>query len=498
MSARGRGDRVKRSLFSRYFSLCAWIILVSITVLGVILLVMAGDYFKDDRIDMLERKAHQAANIVSMNYLTNQQMYLDFRALTASFSILSTAVEADIFLTDTAGRTIICTDVGSCSHKTYVISEAVMREVINGEHRSIGRLGGIYPEQFYVVGVPVRVNDVVIGAVFTATTAAAMSTFVVELLQMFLIASCIIIFLAFVAIYFSTSTLVNPLRAMAKAADSFARGDFSIRVPVEGDIEVEQLASAFNNMASSLALQESIGRSFVANVSHELRTPMTSIGGFIDGMLDGTIAKEQYNHYLQLVSNEVKRLTRMVVSMLNISRIEAGEMQLKAQVVDVNEIVCRAMLGFEQQLESKHIDVRGLDSPKVFVSADPDMLHQICHNLIENAVKFTNEHGSIEVSYQSDGKLVLTTIRNSGEGIPKEEIPKLFERFYKSDRSRGADTKGVGLGLHIVKSLVHLHGGGITVRSAEGEYTEFEFSLPAGSVKTQTPIFRKSDKSKLQ
>ena len=489
---------MKQSLFSRYFTLCASIILVSIIVLGVILLVMAGNYFKDDRIDMLERKAHQAANIVAMNYLSNNQMYLDSRSLTASFSILSTAVEADIFLTDTGGRTVVCTDVGSCSHRTYVISKAVMREVINGGHRSVGRLGGIYNEQFYVVGVPVRANDVVIGAVFTATTAAAMGDFVVELLQMFVISALIIVFLAFVAIYFSTNSLVNPLRTMAKAADSFAKGDFSVRVPVEGDAEVEQLASAFNNMAASLALQESIGRSFVANVSHELRTPMTSIGGFIDGMLDGTISSEQYNHYLSIVSTEVKRLTRMVVSMLNISRIEAGEMQLKPQIVDVNEIVCRAILGFEQQLEKKNIDVRGLDSPKMFVSADPDMLHQICYNLIENAVKFTSEQGYIEVSYKTDGKIVSTTIRNSGEGIPKEEIPKLFERFYKSDRSRGADTKGVGLGLHIVKSLVYLHGGTITVRSAEGEYTEFEFAIPAASSKGQQQIFRKSDKPKLQ
>ncbi|MEG2143859.1 MAG: HAMP domain-containing sensor histidine kinase, partial [Oscillospiraceae bacterium] len=228
--------------------------------------------------------------------------------------------------------------------------------------------------------------------------------------------------------------------------------------------------------------------------SLELRTPMTSIGGFIDGMLDGTIEPENYGKYLRIVSDEVKRLSRMVISMLNISKIEAGEMKLNPSTIDISEIMCRTVLGFEYIINEKNINIEGLDSEKNYALADADMVSQICYNLIENAVKFTQESGVISVRYEHVGKMLKIAVRNSGDGIDKEEIPKLFDRFYKSDRSRSVNKKGVGLGLNIVKSLVNLHGGNITVKSVSGEYAEFEFTLPAADVKSSPNIFRKVKK----
>jgi signal transduction histidine kinase len=265
---------------------------------------------------------------------------------------------------------------------------------------------------------------------------------------------------------------------MLDATHSFSRGDFSKRVPVNGYDEVGKLSMAFNNMASTLAVTESTRRSFIANVSHELKTPMTTISGFVDGVLDGTVPEEKRDQYLEIVSNECKRLSRLVRSMLDMARLEAGEMELNPVTLDISEIIRQTVFTFEQAIEEKELDVRGLETDRVMVLADKDLIHQVVYNLVDNAVKFVDSGGYIQFLYRTEPQMTFVTVRNSGEGIDRSEAPQLFERFYKSDRSRSLDKDGVGLGLHIVKSIIHYHKGDITVQSLQGEYTEFAFSLP--------------------
>ena len=475
---------MKKSLFSRYFRLCVMIILSSVVVLGLMLMLLSAQYFKQDNLDTLEKKANQVSLILENNYAANNRQYIDFQTGKNALNIFSAASEADFFLVDPSGRTLLCTDTGSCRHSTYIIDSATMAKAKGEGYRGVTTLGSIYEHPSYVVGVPIRSEGVVIGSVFAGADAVGMSTFLKDVFRIFLIGALLVFAVACIVVYFSTEAMVRPLRTMVRATDSFARGDFSARVPLEGDEEIQQLARAINNMAANLATLEDTRRSFIANVSHELKTPMTTIGGFVDGILDGTIPAERYPYYLGIISTEVRRLSRMVVSMLNISRMEAGEMPLNPCPVDVHELICRTFLGFERPIEEKKIDVQGLDSDRMMAEADPDLVSQIVYNLIENAVKFTPVEGAISVSYQTDGRMLRVAIRNSGSGIPKEEIPHLFERFYKSDRSRGIDKKGVGLGLYIVKSLVHLQGGEITVKSAAGEYTEFIFTLPQPPAKS--------------
>ena len=486
---------MKRSLFSRFFNMCAVIILSSMVLLGIMLVALSAQYFREENLDSLQKNAAQASKLVAYNYSSNAGRYLNARVVTDSFTIISNASNADFFLVEAGGQTALCIDGESCRHKTHIVDKTVMELALTEGYRGISKLGGIYTDPMYVVGAPVVTDYGVIGAVFAASSASNMHSFLSDVFAIFALGAVLVTALSFIVIYFTTEAMVRPLKAMVKATDSFAKGDFTVRVPVEGDEEIEQLAMAFNNMASSLATLEVTSRSFIANVSHELKTPMTTIGGFIDGILDGTIPQERYSYYLGIVSDEVKRLSRMVVSMLNISRIEAGEMKLAPQPVDISEVILQTVLGFEQQIESKNIDISGLDGERRMVEADPDMAHQITYNLIENAVKFTPENGEIAIHYQSDGKMLSVADRNSGDGIPKEEIPMLFNRFYKSDRSRSIDTKGVGLGLHIVKSLVHLQGGSISVKSVEGEYTEFVFTLPQAQMKSGG-LFRKVEKPK--
>jgi signal transduction histidine kinase len=273
---------------------------------------------------------------------------------------------------------------------------------------------------------------------------------------------------------------------MSAAAKQYATGDFSTRVAINrgkfrifGYDEVDELVQAFNTMAQALASLEMSRRSFVANVSHELKTPMTTIGGFIDGILDGTISEDKEKQYLKVVSDEVKRLSRLVTGMLNMSKIEAGELDLKPQKFDISEMLFMTLLSFEQVIDNKHIEIRGLDTmqPNPIV-ADKDMINQVVYNLVDNAVKFTPEAGYIEVTSKADAEKIILKIKNSGRGIPDEEIEKIFERFYKVDKSRSYDVKGAGMGLYIIKTIVELHGGHISARSKYGEYAEFIVQLP--------------------
>jgi len=232
-------------------------------------------------------------------------------------------------------------------------------------------------------------------------------------------------------------------------------------------------------MGYELKINEDSRKSFVANVSHELKTPMTSIGGFIDGMMDGTIPAGQEKKYLGIVSNEVKRLSRMVVSMLNLSKIEAGEIELSPIIYDVTAQVFETLLSFEKTINEKHIDIEGFEEMgSVLMRADKDLVQQVIYNLLDNAVKFTPENGTISVFAENDGETTTVTVRNSGQGISEEEISRIFERFYKVDKSRSYDTKGVGLGLYIVKTIINMHDGEITASSKQGEYTEFSFEIP--------------------
>ena len=472
---------LQKSLFIRYFTICAAIILVSITSLGVVLLGVASQYLAQDKMDLLKRNVRSAASITVSNYRSNSYQYVD-QTLTTAYGIVASVLGADVFLTDTRGKTLICTEGSDCVHRSYLVDPSIVTRTLSGEYSEIGTLGGIYKEQYYTVAMPVTTETgQVVGVVFASTSAQDLLNLNHRVTNLYIAASLVVVLVSFVAVYVLSKHLVTPLREMVNATVSFAKGNFSVRVPVRRDDEIGRLAASFNSMAEALAVLEQSRRSFVANVSHELKTPMTTIAGFIDGMLDGTIPPERHEHYLEIVSNEVKRLSRLVVSMLNMARLESGELSLNRTVFDINEVVCSTIFTFEQRIDQKRLDIRGLEAGKVMVLADVDLMHQVVYNLIENAVKFTPEEGYLEVRYETRHGRVYVSIRNSGEGLSKDEIPRVFDRFYKTDKSRSLDKNGVGLGLYIVNTIINLHGGEIVVSSVQGEFCEFTFSVPSPS-----------------
>lgn len=263
-----------------------------------------------------------------------------------------------------------------------------------------------------------------------------------------------------------------------RITEMYARGDFSETIPTDFAGANREIAEYVNKVASNVANSEDTSKTFIANVSHELRTPMTTIGGFVDGILDGTIPKSRQNEYLILVSNEIKRLKILISSMLNMSRFETGTLSPDFQETNLTDLVIKTVLMFEKKIDDKQLEVEGLDSARVDAVVDADLIQQVIYNLVENAVKFINVGGTLSFSFENVNGTVSLGIRNTGEGLSNTEIQQVFDRFYKTDSSRGKDTTGLGLGLSISRKIVHLHDGHIVVKSVHGEYTEFLIQIP--------------------
>lgn len=258
----------------------------------------------------------------------------------------------------------------------------------------------------------------------------------------------------------------------------YAEGDFSARAFLPEHAAMYNHACTLNRMAEFIEQNENTRRNFIANVSHELRTPMTTISGFADGILDGTIPPEQNRKYMRIISEEIHRLRTLVQSMLNLSKFEAGEMQLHITSVDISKLLIKTVLMFEKRINDKNVEVEGLEDISLVLKADEDLMNQVLYNLIENAVKFVNKGGVISFSLHVENGTAYICVKNTGEGLKDDELPKIFDRFYKTDTSRSEDKTGLGLGLSIARKIVHLHQGHIVVKSVQGEYTSFEVQIP--------------------
>ncbi len=476
-------------LFAKYLAVMMAMILASYFVLASAITVFLSTRVSNEKEILLTENAKQNAAYCEriLEGCTTQEDFNNALVIICNnLGVTSNAIDADVFFCNTKGRVVLCKEDflynysfngSECMlHKSYNIPSDTMKNVTRGYFFSNSKVPGLYSEKTFLAGAPVRVNGVVVGAIFAATPfESSLKEYAGRIMSLFLSSAIFAVALSFLVVYAFTAKLTNPLRQMSSATKAYAQGDFSKRVIVRGSDEFAELCQSFNRMASALSVLESSRRSFVANVSHELKTPMTTIGGFIDGILDGTIPPEKHSEYLQIVSNEVKRLSRLVTSMLNLSKIEAGELEPKHTEFDVSALIIDCLLSFDQEIEKKNIEITGLDEiDSVKLVADRDMIHQVVYNLVDNAVKFTNENGEISVlAGENDKKQSYIVIQNTGEGVSPEEIGKIFERFYKVDKSRSYDVKSAGLGLYLCKTIVELHNGQIYAESTEGQFTRF-------------------------
>lgn len=464
------------------------VIFLGFSMLGIMIVYFVTQYWESDRWDTLQSNAITISLAISENADAKNGAVAftdnDNKVLRLTIETLSSGVKSDIFVTDASGKVLFCSENALGVAPGASVDADFVRRAMAGDIYELSDFNGMYDSKFYIVGVPVQVvtgDDTLttVGTVFVTSSGEYYYEYVTALIKIFCSAAIITFALVFCFVGLFSYKLTKPLQQMSRAAKAFGNGDFSTRIPVTGNDEIAELAKAFNNMADSLSASEGMRRNFIANVSHELKTPMTTIAGFIDGILDGTIPPDREKYYLNIVTVEVKRLSRLVTSMLALTRIDSGELKMVKQTFDISSTVLTTFLTFEQKIEERHIDVTGLESSKpLFIEGDPDMIHQVVYNLVENAVKFTNEGGNIDVSVTDEGERAVVAIKNTGAGIAPEQIGFIFDRFYKTDKSRSHDKNGMGLGLYLVKTIVQLHAGEITADSVEGEYTSFTFWLP--------------------
>ncbi len=511
---------VSRSLFTKYLFVTSTVLICSLIIFGLIMSALIANRWQREKQQQLADNAHIVADRMNAyiipvpTRLGNDNMNPAIQyvitdtgkeKLRSTLGILSSSCGADIFIVDAQGNTVICSeeylhadtpdnDEFRCRHQKKNISASVISAAARvREYRVTDRLGGIYDQSHFIVAVPfVAGGDVgkeyIAGFVFVASSASAISDFRSDVSRIVVVAVLIAAIISFCMVYMLTYKQVQPLRQMVKAAQKYSDGDFTMRIDFKSENEVGQLADALNEMGAKLAESETINRSFIANISHELKTPMTNISGYVNGLLDGTIPYEQQDKYLKIISDETKRLARLVRSMLDLSRIDSGAMQLKKQRFNLSEVIFQALLSFEHRIDEKHIDIQGLDELDVItVNGDADLIHQVLYNLFDNAVKFTNEGGYIRVKASVLNKVATVSIANSGIGVSTEELSHIFERFYKTDKSRSFDRQGVGLGLYIVKTIVTLHGGRIHAEGSEGNYCNIIFTLPEALEGSRNP-----------
>ncbi len=470
-----------KSSFGRSFTTAASILLLALTILGASFQFQVKEFLEDSTVSHLEQDAGVISDLAAAYYVNDG---LTSREFLLNLDVVSQVTSADAVVCDSEGYIVLCSDaLSDCSHEGLQLNREYLEKVYaNGSDASRGIIDGLYDEERYIVSFPIVSMGENRGVVIVSTPTRVTTQTLSRISNIFLTAAVFVVLISVLAVTAFARRESKPLRDMAKAANDFAHGNLTARVRVEEGCseEVSELALAFNNMASSLQKSEYRRQEFVANVSHELKTPMTTISGYVDGILDGTIPPERRDHYLHIVSDETKRLSRLVRSMLDISQLqkEQGIPEDKKVHFDLEECAGQVLITFEKKINDKHlnVDVNFPEHP-VYTMANRDYITQVIYNLIDNAVKFCPEGGTLGLKIREGSTKAYVSVSNDGETIPAEELPLVFDRFHKLDKSRSQNRDGWGLGLYIVKTIVCSHGENISVSSKDGK-TEFTFTMP--------------------
>lgn len=403
-------------------------------------------------------------------------------------SSVARATGNQILVADPSGVVVQCSDAKPvCAHLGCTVPAELLSATKEQPYNQLTELGGLFGAQRYVVAIPVAPSEENNpGFVLVARDGDKMLGEWTAIISLAAVVAVGVFLAAMLFTLFYTRRMARPLDEMAAASRKFAKGDFSPRVEQTADPtdEMGVLIDSFNKMADSLEQAEKRRSEFIANVSHELRTPMTTIAGFADGILDGTIPREEQDKYLLSIRDETRRLSRLVRSMLGAAQTNASSADpSKRTDFDLTELALQTLLSFESRATAKELDVDPqLPEQHILVHAEKDAITRVIYNLLDNAVKFADRGSCLVLKIFKDNGKAYVSVMDRGETIPPEDLPYIFDRFHKSDRSRSLDKDGVGLGLSLVKAILNSHDEDIAVRSEDG-CTEFVFTLPLAETK---------------
>jgi len=466
---------VKNSLFSKMVITYTIIISISFTIIAAFLSFWFQDYF-------VKSKKEQLINqITIIERFANEYIEgtMPYEELNGSIRLISGYINDDILLLDKNGYVYA---VSSNKFKPFVGSQLFVDELealSKGNYfENVSSYGDVFKEKSYVLGEPIKsANGSFNGAVIINISMTSLDKSLSNVYQIIwvsavlaIISSCIVIY------YFSQKIIINPLTQISVVARKISTGDVDKRVKIKSDDEMGEFAEAFNLMADSLEMVEKNRREFLSNVSHELRSPITSIKGFIGGILDGVIPVDKEKYYLAIAYEEIQRLTRLINELLDLSAVESGKFKLNMKPLDVNEVVRLCILRNEARIKDKKLNVEVfLEEHELIALADEDKLMQVLTNLLDNAIKYADEGGLVTMSCGSKGKKAYVSIFNEGPLIPEEDIKHIWDRFYKGDKSR-TQKVSTGLGLSIVKKIISLHDEEIWIEN-KSNGVMFTFTL---------------------
>ena len=484
---------MKSGLFWRMFSAILAVVLVTVVLFSAILLTYQRTQAQDNYETEVRMQARQVAeymqhaNQLSMIVSNATMQYL----VNEKIADIYDQYNADIWIVNFSSGRMQYIDRSwntTESMATGAVVEQLNRILAGNEIRTTGlfeQLG----DHIVTIGVPWRYSDGrVVGAVLLHIPVDRLTVRLTAVLPQAMLPAGVSLLLGVLLAFLVARSQSLPIREIESAVRAFSRGDLSRRVELNCGGELEQLGHSINRMAGELSNMEESRRSFVANVSHELRSPMTSMKGYVQAMLDGVISDEERPRYLQVVLDETNRLTDLVRDLLDLSRLESGKFPMNIAPFDANEMMRRNLIGFGQRIEAKNVevDVRLSDDP-CYALGDVNRINQVVSNFIDNALKFMTGEGSVlTLGTAREGNSVRFIVQDNGPGVAPEDLPHIFDRFYKADKAHTSGM-GTGLGLSICKFILQQHGGEIAVQSRPGE-TIFSFCLPLGDAPARPSI----------
>lgn len=471
-----------RTVFSRILLINIAVVMVCISLLGSMQLFLVTKYISQESEKMLSRNADSIISWIQRDVNKEiLQVVLDDVSRRSQGHAMVVGSQGEVMVSTT--KSIFCT------RPPKAIPTEQIKAVMGGKRTTaIGTMNGLFRETMFTLQVPVTdFREKTLGAVLLSVPIPERQRMTHEYTRILIYSASLVLIVSVILSYALSKLISMPIKSIRTSAKAFARGELDARVGTEatksGISEISELADTFNDMAEKLEKAEDTRKAFISDVSHELRTPMTTISGFVNGVLDDTIPPEKQKEYLQIVDDEVHRLSRLVNTFLDISRMQSGKTVMQIQNFDINEAIRLTIIGLGPRLEEKKIQVSlEFEHDTCYVMADADSIKRVLTNLLDNAVKFTDMEGEISVSVTQRGHEVFVSVRNTGCGIPEEQKKLIFERLYKVDKSRSMNREGTGIGLYLVKNIIQAHGKKITVESKENEYAKFTFTLDKGKM----------------
>nr|WP_317357761.1 HAMP domain-containing sensor histidine kinase [uncultured Tyzzerella sp.] len=466
------------TLFKKQFVMQSFVLIISFALLGAGLTKAFSSFFVEQKKDILIEQSKKISKTFKQAYFLEGRYGL--LALQNEIEILEEYINASfVFVDNEDNIKIMSSDIDSKWYNKKVNFEKNLKEGKNGYYYEIqGTMGGIFDEPMLSIGRPMTINEVYIGTIFINTPVTDLFLTVEKAYQIIMLFTVFAIIGAFVLVYLFSKKISLPLIEINNAAKIMANGDFKKRIYINSKDEIGQLANVLNDMAESLDEQEKRRREFISNISHDIRSPLTSMKGFLQAIIDGTIPEEKKEKYINVVLEETERLTILANNILDINRLEDMDNQNSNVNFDLNELIRRIIISFEARVVSKNLNIQiSFGEKETFVFADLEKTQRVVYNLIDNAIKFTEDNKSIFISTNIKLDKVYVSIKDEGPGISLEDQRRIFDRFYKADYSRGKDKKGSGLGLSIVKEFILSQGENIELKSELNKGSEFIFTL---------------------